>query len=106
VRRALRALGELQDEIHAHEQAEGLELTRPLDAGFVDLAYRWARGDTLEDVLADEEITPGDFVRVTKQLIDLLQQVVQVAEDPALAEVARQAAGACQRGVVAYSGMI
>src|SRR5262245_11377387 len=106
VRRALRALAELQDEIHGHEEAEGLELTRRLDAGFADLAYRWARGDTPEDVLAYEEVTPGDFVRVTKQLIDLLQQVVQVADDPALAEVARQAVDACQRGVVAYSGMV
>ena len=106
VRRALRALAELQDEIHGHEEAEGLELTRPLDAGFANLAYRWAAGDSLEDVLAWEEITPGDFVRVTKQLIDLLQQVAQVAEDPDLAEVARGAVDACQRGVVAYSGMV
>ncbi len=106
VRRALRALAELQDEIHGHEEAEGLELTRPLDAGFANLAYRWAAGDSLEDVLAYEEITPGDFVRVTKQLIDLLQQVAQVAEDPDLAEVAHGAVDACQRGVVAYSGMV
>jgi ATP-dependent RNA helicase HelY len=106
VRRALRALAELQDEIHAHEEAEGLELTRPLDAGFANLAYRWAAGETLEQVLDYEEITPGDFVRVTKQLIDLLRQVAQVAEDPALAEAARQAVEASQRGVVAYSGMV
>ena len=106
VRRALRALEELQDEIHGHEEAEGLELTRPLDAGFANLAYRWAAGDSLEDVLAYEEITPGDFVRVTKQLIDLLQQVAQVAEDPDLAGVARAAVDSCQRGVVAYSGMV
>ena len=106
VRTALGRLAELQDEIHAHEEAEGLELTRPLDPGFVDLAYRWARGDSLEEVLASEEITPGDFVRVTKQLIDLLQQVAQVAEDPALADTAQAAVTACQRGVVAYSGMV
>jgi ATP-dependent RNA helicase HelY len=106
VRVALEGLAELQDEIHAHEEAEGLELTRPLDPGFADLAYRWARGDSLEDVLAYEEITPGDFVRVTKQLIDLLRQIAQVAEDPALAETAHAAVDRCQRGVVAYSGMV
>ncbi len=106
VRTALKRLAELQDEIHSHEEAEGLELTRPLDAGFADLAYRWARGDSLEDVLSYGEITPGDFVRVTKQLIDLLQQVALVAEDPALADTARAAVGGCQRGVVAYSGMV
>jgi ATP-dependent RNA helicase HelY len=106
VRHALRELAELQGEIHGHEESEGLELTRPLDPGFADLAYRWAKGDTLEDVLADEEITPGDFVRVTKQLIDLLQQVAAVADDPDLADTARQAVDACQRGVIAYSGMV
>ncbi len=64
-------------------------------------------GESLEDVLAgDEDITPGDFVRVTKQLIDLLRQVALVAEDPELAATARAAVDACQRGVVAYSGLL
>jgi ATP-dependent RNA helicase HelY len=106
VRRALDALGGLQAEVHAHEQAEGLDLTRPLDAGFADLAYRWATGEPLEEVLADEEVTPGDFVRVTKQLIDLLRQVALVADDDALQATARAAVDACQRGVVAYSGLL
>ncbi|HZA84105.1 MAG TPA: RNA helicase, partial [Actinomycetes bacterium] len=106
VRRALDDLAGLQAEVHAHEEAEGLSLTRALDAGFVDLAYRWAVGEPLEEVLADEEVTPGDFVRVTKQLIDLLRQVALVAEDPALAATARAAVDACQRGVVAYSGLL
>ena len=106
VRAALDDLARLQDEIHAHEEAEGLELTRPIDAGFAELAHRWTGGDSLEQVLAEEDITPGDFVRVTKQLIDLLRQIVLVAEDPALAETARAAVDGCQRGVVAYSGMV
>jgi ATP-dependent RNA helicase HelY len=105
-RRALDALEGLQAEVHAHEQAEGLQLTRPLDAGFADLAYRWASGEPLEEVLAEEEITPGDFVRVTKQLIDLLRQIALVAEDQALQATARAAVDACQRGVVAYSGLL
>jgi ATP-dependent RNA helicase HelY len=105
-RQALDALEGLQAEVHAHEQAEGLQLTRPLDAGFADLAYRWASGEPLEEVLAEEEITPGDFVRVTKQLIDLLRQIALVAEDQALQATARAAVDACQRGVVAYSGLL
>ncbi|HEU4398557.1 MAG TPA: DEAD/DEAH box helicase [Actinomycetota bacterium] len=106
VRRALDALAGLQAEVHAHEEAEGLALTRPLDAGFADRAYRWATGEPLEEVLADEEVTPGDFVRVTKQLIDLLRQVALVAEEADLAAAARAAVDACQRGVVAYSGLL
>jgi ATP-dependent RNA helicase HelY len=99
-------LADLQDEVHAHEQAGGLSLTRQLDPGFADLAYRWARGDALEDVLDAEDITPGDFVRVTKQLIDLLRQVALVADDPEVQATARAAVDACQRGVVAYSSLL
>jgi ATP-dependent RNA helicase HelY len=106
VEAALGALTELQEEVHAHEQAGGLSLTRQLDPGFADLAHRWARGDPLEDVLAAEDITPGDFVRVTKQLIDLLRQVALVADDPEVRTTARAAVDACQRGVVAYSSLL
>ena len=103
---ALDALTKLQEEVHAHEQAGGLSLTRELDPGFADPAYRWASGDPLEDVLATEDITPGDFVRVTKQLIDLLRQVALVAEDLEVQATARAAVDACQRGVVAYSSLL
>ena len=106
VEAALTTLGDLQEEVHAHEQASGLTLTRQLDPGFADPAYRWARGDALEDVLATEDITPGDFVRVTKQLIDLLRQVALVADDPEIQTTARAAIDACQRGVVAYSSLL
>ena len=106
VEAALDTLAKLQEEVHAHEQAGGLSLTRELDPGFADLAYRWARGDPLEDVLDSEAITPGDFVRVTKQLIDLLRQVALVADDPEIQVAARAAVDACQRGVVAYSSLL
>jgi ATP-dependent RNA helicase HelY len=103
---ALDELTKLQEEVHAHEQAGGLSLTRQLDPGFADPAYRWARGDPLEEVLDSEEITPGDFVRVTKQLIDLLRQIALVAEDAEVQVTARAAVDACQRGVVAYSSLL
>jgi ATP-dependent RNA helicase HelY len=103
---ALDALAKLQEEVHAHEQSGGLSLTRELDPGFTELAYRWAGGEPLEDVLAAEDITPGDFVRVTKQLIDLLRQIALVAEDQEVRTTARAAVDACQRGVVAYSSLL
>jgi ATP-dependent RNA helicase HelY len=106
VEAALDALAKLQEEVRAHEEAGGLSLTRELDPGFADPAYRWASGDPLEDVLAAEDITPGDFVRVTKQLIDLLRQVALVADDPEVQTTARAAVDACQRGVVAYSSLL
>ena len=106
VRSALAALDELWHEVHTHEAAEALDLTRGLDLGFADAAWRWATGQPLERVLADDELTAGDFVRVTKQLLDLLRQIQEVAGDGELAATARAAVAACQRGVVAYSGLL
>jgi ATP-dependent RNA helicase HelY len=44
----------------------------------------------------------GDFVRWSKQTIDLLDQLVGVS-DVALAKTARQALDLVRRGIVAYS---
>ena len=38
-------------------------------------------GEELADVVADEELTGGDFVRTMKQLIDLARQVALVRPD-------------------------
>ena len=40
-----------------------------------------SKGDDLADVLEDEEMTGGDFVRNVKQTIDLLRQIADVAPD-------------------------
>ena len=55
----------------------GCRSTRLPDAGFVALGLRWAAGDDLDDVIDDEEMSGGDFVRNVKQLIDLLRQIAQ-----------------------------
>ena len=69
----------------------------------MDATYRWAEGATLLSVLTRADITAGDFVRWMRQLIDLLGQIAQAADEP-LASTARAAAGLVDRGVVAYSG--
>ena len=53
-----------------------------------------------------DTLTPGDFVRAVKQLIDLLGQIA-VAAGPGspLASTAHAAADALRRGVVAYSSV-
>ncbi len=38
---------------------------------------RWARGGRLDDVLRDADLQAGDFVRWTKQMIDLLDQIIR-----------------------------
>jgi ATP-dependent RNA helicase HelY len=88
------------------EERAGLPTTRSLDPGFVALAHAWASGDELATVLADEELSGGDFVRVIRQLIDLLRQVAQVASDPTTAAAAASAADTIRRGVVSASAAV
>jgi ATP-dependent RNA helicase HelY len=93
-------------DLNVVEDEAGLPETRAPDAGFSPLAYAWAAGKDLEDVLLEEDLTGGDFVRNVKQLIDLLRQVGDVAPTPATASRARSAADALFRGVVAASSTV
>jgi ATP-dependent RNA helicase HelY len=93
-------------ELNAIEEDAGLPLTRPPDPGFVSLAFGWASGGDLDDVIADEDLSGGDFVRNVKQLIDLLRQLALVAERPSTRKAAGAAADALFRGVVAASSVV
>jgi ATP-dependent RNA helicase HelY len=109
-------------ELDQLEKDNELSFLRPPDVGFAWAAYRWARGARLETVLDESpDLTPGDFVRSVKQLIDLLDQIASVPRttpapaadvapvtsttpaSPDLAATARAAIDAMRRGVVAYS---
>ncbi len=83
-----------------------LPLTREPHAGFMAVAHGWASGGGLDDVLADEEFTPGDFVRTAKQLIDLLRQLAKLAPEPQTASRARAGAEAVYRDLVAASSIV
>jgi ATP-dependent RNA helicase HelY len=96
----------LAEDLRADEEAAGLPTTRPPDPGFVALAHAWAAGEPLGEVLGDEDLSGGDFVRNVKTLIDLVRQVGDVAPDPDTARAARQAAEALRRGVVSISSTL
>ena len=82
-----------------NEHDAGLPETRPPDPGLrAATSTTWASGDELADVLDDDEITGGDFVRNVKQVIDLLRQIAEVAPDAATAATARAGAEAACRG--------
>jgi ATP-dependent RNA helicase HelY len=95
----------LWSELRDAESAHGLAFLREPDPGFAWAAWRWAGGADIEQVLADDpDLAPGDFVRWCKQLLDLLSQVVLVAEQP-VRGTAQAAVGAVRRGVVAWSSV-
>jgi ATP-dependent RNA helicase HelY len=92
-------------ELDQLEKDNDLSFLREPDLGFAWAAYRWARGASLESVLeGSPELTPGDFVRSVKQLIDLLDQIAKAAPDPSELP-ARAAIKAMRRGVVSYSAV-
>jgi ATP-dependent RNA helicase HelY len=105
VAKRARAVERLGEQLRANEDDAGLPETRTPDPGFTPYVHDWATGDTLAEVLDDDEMTGGDFVRHVKQCIDLLRQVADVAADPDTRLRAREAADACHRGVVAASGV-
>lgn len=101
---AWRSVRNLWRDIHRDEDEHGVELTREPDPGFAPLAYDWAAGAELDEVL-DEDQAAGDFVRSVKQLVDLLGQLEDVTADPALEESLRATIASLHRGVVAYSSL-
>ncbi|WEK14272.1 MAG: DEAD/DEAH box helicase [Candidatus Microbacterium phytovorans] len=86
------------------ERDHRLPGSEPVAAGLAQAIHSWARGAALDRVLAEADLAAGDFVRWTKQTIDLLDQLSIVA-DPPVATTARQALDAVRRGIVAYSAV-
>ncbi|NMM97954.1 DEAD/DEAH box helicase [Bifidobacterium olomucense] len=88
----------------------GLEELQQPDCGLLDVMYEWADGSSLAACLYGTDMTGGDFVRTAKRLSDVLQQIAVAGPLPvdggdALADTARHAADAVNRGIVAYSGV-
>jgi ATP-dependent RNA helicase HelY len=106
VRERWLAIDQLATDLNRAEEDAGLPMTRRPDATFLPLAYAWSAGEDLSDVLSDEEMSGGDFVRNIKQLVDLLRQIADLALTPATRRNARSAADAVFRGVVSASSVV
>jgi ATP-dependent RNA helicase HelY len=102
VRYGLDELARAWSRLRDVEARHGLAFLREPDPGFSWSAWRWASGADLGQVLRDDpDREAGDFVRSCKQLVDLLSQVANVAEEP-VRSTARAAVDAVRRGVVAW----
>ncbi|WP_435155230.1 DEAD/DEAH box helicase [Amycolatopsis sacchari] len=97
----------LWTELAEDERRHRLDRTREPDAGFAWPVYRWARGESLEQVLTTaeangQELSAGDFVRWSRQVIDLLDQIRTVlGREDQVGAAAAKAVKALRRGVVA-----
>jgi ATP-dependent RNA helicase HelY len=102
-RRRWTAIEAMARQLRDAEEEAGLAPLRAPDPTFAGIAYAWAAGESFATVVEDEELSGGDFVRNVKQLIDLLQQIGEVAPTEATRATAREAADRLFRGVVAAS---
>jgi ATP-dependent RNA helicase HelY len=101
--RAIDDLERLWRELSEVEREHRLDFLRRPDSGLAWAAYRWTEGDDLGDVLDENDLTAGDFVRWIKQLIDLCGQVADAAGPGPLRENARDVVRRIRRGVVAVA---
>jgi ATP-dependent RNA helicase HelY len=104
VREVLAEMVRVWGELDGVEREYQLSFLREPDLGFAWNAYAWAQGRRLETVL-QTGLTPGDFVRAAKQLVDLLDQIAVAAGRTPLGTKARAAIKALRRGVVEYSSV-
>ncbi|WP_194813727.1 RNA helicase [Nocardia sp. XZ_19_385] len=106
IRRAVGATVAVWSQLRTDESRHKLPPTREPDLGFLTGVYKWARGDGLaESLLASGDqgspLSAGDFVRWCRQVIDLLDQIHNTADDVEVAGTAAKAVRAIRRGVVA-----
>ncbi|HEX2155176.1 MAG TPA: DEAD/DEAH box helicase [Acidimicrobiia bacterium] len=84
------------------ERSLHLPLSRRPEGGIARAVHEWAAGTEFED-LSDRSMAPGDFVRVSRQLVDLIRQIRNAV--PEIDDVAVDALKAIDRGVVAAQGV-
>ena len=102
---ALHETQNLWSDLEELENYHKLPGTNPLATGLCLAMYKWAKGSRLDDVLFDADMPAGDFVRWSKQTIDLLDQLAQVTSGD-LQKTARIALEQVRRGIVSYSTVI
>ena len=86
------------------EEQHRVDQTAEPELGMVGPMHRWARGGSLRATLEDTELAAGDFVRWTKQVIDLLDQVASIRGlDAQTRTGCQRAVDLIRRGVVVQS---
>ncbi|OFL23273.1 RNA helicase [Corynebacterium sp. HMSC062A03] len=103
---AMNATWRIYGELVADEKRHNLPQTREPEPAFALAIHQWTAGAPLAYCMAaanesGAELTPGDFVRWCRQVIDLLQQVAKTGYEDEIRRNARRAIDAIQRGVVA-----
>lgn len=102
----LRQLDVISERVRALEEVHRVPPSRRNAGHLAEAVASWARGVGLGTVLEIArhegiELAPGDFVRMIKQLADLVGQLAAAAPHPATAAAAQESIRQLVRGVVA-----
>ncbi len=98
MRTALTHMSALWRDLRAAEAQQKVSYLRDMDTGFCAATYLWASGASLDTVLEDGDFAAGDFVRWTKQVLDVLGQVGDAAAGTPLRSTARSAVDLLRAG--------
>jgi ATP-dependent RNA helicase HelY len=101
--RPLEVVLETWEELSDLETTQGLTPMRPPDVGLIDTIFGWASGFHLDEIFDQEDFRAGDFVRSTRQLLDLLRQIRDGF--PPYREVSTIAIASIDRGIVAADAL-
>lgn len=98
------AMTSLAAELGRVERAHGLPLTKPPDFSFAGVAFAWADGTALGELI-DGERSAGDIVRHVRRVADIADQLGRIALDggpisAVTGAVCRAAATTMVRGIV------
>jgi ATP-dependent RNA helicase HelY len=100
IRQRFKRIEKLSQRLQDAQRERGLHVHRSPHGGLAFECAGWASGKPLSKIL-DPELTPGDFVRSIRQLIDLLRQIVTTSNNEELRTTAELAIRSIDRGVVA-----
>ncbi|MBO0810825.1 MAG: DEAD/DEAH box helicase [Microlunatus sp.] len=100
---AMVALRRVWREVSLAEREVRIERGPEPDIGFARAAYAWAAEQPLAEVLENNDLTAGDFVRWVRQVIDFAGQIADAAGPGALRNQARRVVSAMRRGVIDFS---
>lgn len=100
VRQRFKRIEKVSMRLQDAQRERGLHVHRPPHGGLATETAAWSSGKPLSRIL-DPDLTPGDFVRSIRQLIDLLRQIATTTHDDSLRNTAEKAIDSIDRGVVA-----
>lgn len=99
------ALRTVWRDVRALERAHRIDNDREPDIGFAEAIWRWSSGQELAKVLSVSGLPAGDFVRWTRQVIDLAGQLSQAVGPGDLRRTCRAVVDSLRRGVIEYDAL-